>query len=118
MSIDNWLDICRFDELIVNDGVCLLVGDEQIAMYRTSESDAVHAIGNYDPVGKANVLSRGIVGDMGGELVVASPLYKQHFNLYTGQCIEDESVQVPVYPVRVIDGRVQILANSNQSLSS
>jgi len=54
------------------------------------------------------VLSRGIVGDIGGELCVASPLYKQHFSLKTGQCLEQKDVRVPVYGVRVVGGRVQI----------
>jgi len=51
--------------------------------------DAVFAIGNYDPASDANVLSRGIVGDIGGEIVVASPIYKQHFSLITGRCLEE-----------------------------
>jgi len=50
-----------------------------------------------------SVLSRGIVGDIKGELVVASPLYKQHFSLLTGKCLEDDSASVPVYEV-VLDG--------------
>jgi nitrite reductase (NADH) small subunit len=47
------------------------------------------------------VLSRGIVGDINGELVVASPVYKQHFSLLTGRCLEDASVSVVVYAARV-----------------
>jgi nitrite reductase (NADH) small subunit len=58
-------------------------------------------IDNYDPIGGANVLSRGIVGDINGELVVASPLYKQHFSLLSGRCLEDDSVQVSVYQARL-----------------
>jgi len=108
MNTENWIDICHSDELIINDGVCFLVNDEQIAIIKTNEPDDIHAIGNYDPIGKANVLSRGIVGEINGELVIASPLYKQHFSLLAGQCLEDESVQIPVYPVRIIDGMVQI----------
>ena len=51
-------------------------------------------MGNLDPFSRANVLSRGIVGDLKGELVVASPVYKQHFSLRTGQCVEDPDVRV------------------------
>ena len=58
-------------------------------------------IDNYDPIGGANVLSRGMVGDINGELVVASPLYKQHFSLLSGRCLEDDSVQVSVYQARL-----------------
>ena len=56
----------------------------------------------------ANVLSRGIVGDLKGELVVASPVYKQHFSLLTGRCLEDAAVRVPVYAARVEDGFVVV----------
>ena len=41
------------------------------------------------------------MGSLGDKGVVASPLYKQHFELETGQCIEDDSVKLTVYPVRV-----------------
>ncbi len=108
MTSENWVEICQLDDLIINDGVNSLVGDQQIAIFRTSEDDKIYAIGNYDPIGKAYVLSRGIVGDIKGEPVVASPLYKQHFSLQTGQCLEDDDVRVPAYPVKVVDGMVQI----------
>ena len=79
-----------------------LMGAEQVALfYLPSENPQVYALGNRDPIGKANVLSRGILGDVQGQLVVASPLYKQHFSLETGACLEEEGVQVEVYPVRL-----------------
>ncbi len=70
--------------------------------------DCIYAIGNYDPIGKANVLSRGVVGDIKGQIVVASPLYKQHYNLETGQCLEDATVKVPTFAVRLAGTSVQI----------
>ena len=88
-------------------GVCALVGGEQVAVFRSLE-DEVCAVGNFDPFSRANVLSRGIVGDLGGEPVVASPVYKQHFSLRTGRCLEDASVRIPVYDARVEDGWVVI----------
>lgn len=82
--------ICGKDDLIPNSGVCALLGEEQVAIfYLPEEEPAVYAISNWDPIGKAQVLSRGMVGDIGGVPVVASPLYKQHFDLTTGACIED-----------------------------
>jgi nitrite reductase (NADH) small subunit len=47
------------------------------------------------------VLSRGIVGDVQGTLVVASPIYKQHFDLASGRCVEDPAVCLPVFEARV-----------------
>lgn len=101
-----WLTVCSVDDLQENSGVCALVDGQQVAIFYLAKT--VYAINNYDPIGKANVLSRGIVGDLKGQIVVASPLYKQHFNLQTGMCLEDESVSVPVYACRIDDGKVQV----------
>ena len=92
--------VCRLTDIVPNTGVCALVGGRQVAVFRLDD-DSVYAIDNYDPISGANVLSRGIVGDLKGELVVASPVYKQHFSLATGQCLEDPEVCVPVYAVRI-----------------
>jgi assimilatory nitrate reductase catalytic subunit len=91
---------------VPNTGVCALVGGEQVALFRLD--DKVYAVGNLDPFSRANVISRGIVGDIKGELVVASPVYKQHFSLVSGRCLEDGSVQIPVYAAGVEDGFVWI----------
>jgi NAD(P)H-dependent nitrite reductase small subunit len=101
------MNICRLDEIVPDTGVAALVGAEQVAVFRIDQN--VYAIGNRDPFSEANVLARGIVGDLKGELVVASPVYKQHFSLVTGLCIEDPSVSVPVYRARVEGGEIQIL---------
>lgn len=97
-----WVAVCQLDDIVPNTGVCALVGEHQVAVFRLDD-DSVYAIDNHDPYSRANVLSRGIVGDLKGELVVASPVYKQHFSLTSGKCLEDPDVSVPVYPVR-LDG--------------
>lgn len=96
--------VCSKKDLIANSGVCVLLGDAQIAVfYLPAENPSVFGISNWDPIGKANVLSRGIVGDVGGELVVASPLYKQHFSLVNGQCLEQEEIAVRTFEL-VLEG--------------
>jgi NAD(P)H-dependent nitrite reductase small subunit len=97
--------VCPLDDIVPNAGVAALVDGEQVAVFRLDD-DSVHAVGNRDPFSGANVLSRGIVGDLKGELVVASPVYKQHFELLTGRCVEDSTVRIPVYRARVEDGYV------------
>ena len=100
----DWQRVCDSGDLIPDSGVCALVGKEQVAIfYLPHEAPPVYAIHNHDPLGGANVLSRGIVGDIDGELVVVSPLYKQHFSLTSGQCLEDEDVSVASYDIK-IDG--------------
>lgn len=102
-----WVGICRYDQLTPERGVAALVAGEQVALFRSRSGD-VYAIGNRDPYSGAHVLSRGIVGDRGGTAVVASPMYKQAFDLATGRCLDDPSVAVPVWPVRVVDGIVEV----------
>jgi nitrite reductase (NADH) small subunit len=70
------------------------------------------AIDNLDPISGASVLSRGIVGDVGGAPTVASPLYKQRFDLRTGRCLDHESATVAVHDVRDVDGTVQVRLTS------
>ena len=106
---ENALVICQHEDLIPNSGICALVNGQQVAIfYLPEEEPQVYAIGNWDPIGKANVLYRGIVGDIQTRLVVASPLYKQHFDLATGQCLENEDVTVPTYQIQLVGEQVVI----------
>jgi nitrite reductase (NADH) large subunit len=101
-----WHFVCELDDILPDAGVAALLDGKQIAIFRSG--DTVHALSNFDPHSNANVLSRGLVGDVQTEPVVASPVYKHHFSLITGRCIEDADMSVPVYPVRVSDGRVWV----------
>jgi nitrite reductase (NADH) small subunit len=101
-----WIDVCAVDEILPETGVCALVGTRQIAIVRAA--DGVYAVDNFDPFSKAYVLSRGIVGDKNGVPKLASPIYKQSFDLCTGICLDDPTVSIPVYQVRVVDGRIEV----------
>ena len=106
---EEWINVCPATDLNEGMGVCALIGGRQVAVFRLSGDGQLYAIANHDPFSAANVLSRGVVGDLKGQPVVASPIYKQHFNLQTGQCLEDESVSLDIFEVRVVDGMLQIL---------
>ena len=108
MRPKTWTTVCELSALLPNVGVRALLGDSQVAVFKLSGSDEIFAIDAFDPFSNAPVLSRGIVGDVKGRLVVASPIYKQHFDLKTGQCLEDDSVAVRTFAVRVVDGQVQV----------
>ncbi|MEM0954028.1 MAG: nitrite reductase small subunit NirD [Pseudomonadota bacterium] len=104
-----WVHVCDLPSLIPDAGVAALVGDVQIALFcASSPEQGLWAVGNYDPIGGANVISRGIIGDINDEPVVSSPLYKQHFSLNTGVCLEDATHALPVYPVRLQDDGVWV----------
>jgi NAD(P)H-dependent nitrite reductase small subunit len=107
-----WSSVCDFTELWPNIGVCARVNGRQIAIFLVGET--LYVLDNYDPASGANVLSRGIVGDVKGECVIASPLYKHHYSLVSGRCLEDPAKSVNVYPVRVLDGRVWVNAEPQQ----
>lgn len=78
-----WTAVCRADDLVPDGGICVLVRAagkaEQIAIF--SVAGELYAVSNRDPIGGAAVLSRGITGNIGEHVVVASPLYKQHYDL-------------------------------------
>ena len=106
--------ICHVDDLIKNSGICALATikgqEQQVAIFHLPETEnKIYAIGNWDPLGGANILSRGIVGNIGDEIVVASPLYKQHFSLTTGKCLEEDA-SVPVYDITLENDEVFIAA--------
>lgn len=106
-----WTSICAVDEIWPNIGVCALVDGRQIAVFRVRQLDGreqFYAIDNYDPQSEANVLSRGLIGSLGGRTVVASPVYKQHYDLVTGECLEDAATPVRAYAVRVEEGAVWV----------
>ena len=109
----NWIRICSLQELPIDAGVAALLHadtakETQIALFRIGDKDTVYVLSNFDPFSEANVLARGIICSIGDELAVASPVLKEHFNLVTGQCFEDESVYLATFPVKVVDGTVLV----------
>jgi nitrite reductase (NADH) small subunit len=105
-----WTTICPLDRLTPDRGVGALVEGRAVAVFRLSNGD-LHVVDDVDPCSGASVLSRGIVGDAGGNPTVASPLYKQRFDLTTGHCL-DADVTIAVHDVRCEpgDGTGMVLA--------
>lgn len=102
-----WLAVCRLDDLVPERGAAALVAGEQVALFRLLDG-TVHAIGNRDPFSGAHVMARGIVGTRAGAPMVAGPLYKQHFDLRSGRCLEEPGTRVPVRAVQVVAGTVLV----------
>ncbi|MYM69884.1 nitrite reductase small subunit NirD [Pseudoduganella sp. FT55W] len=109
IQTDNWIAVCNLDDIVPNTGVCALLNNEQVAVFHVDDgSPRVFAIDNYDPNSEASVLSRGLVGSLGERIVVASPIYKQHFDLQTGECLEAPENSVGTYPTRIDGGKVWV----------
>lgn len=102
-----WIPICSWSRLERERGVVALVQGHQVAVFRTHD-DRLYAIDNLDPKSGANVLSRGIVGTRGDVPTVASPIYKQVYDLTSGQCLDDSALYVRTYRVRCNDGLVEV----------
>jgi len=102
-----WTDVCAVDDILPGTGVCALVASRHVAVFRLG-ADRFFAIDNVDPKSGASVLARGLLGSLGERIVVASPLYKNHFDLRTGECLEAPEQSVRAHGVRVEGGRVRV----------
>jgi nitrite reductase (NADH) large subunit len=94
-----WQALCRLDALALDTGIAARAHGDQVAVFLTAAGP--FAVDHVDPFCGAAVLARGIVGELQGHPVVASPMYKQHFRLDTGECLEDPAVRVRCWPLRV-----------------
>jgi len=107
--------VCAANDILPNTGVCALVTGRHVAVFRvgggaggSKGEDSFFAIDNIDPKNGASVLSRGLIGNLGDQVVVASPLYKHHFVLATGECTENPEWSVQAHPVEVREGQVWV----------
>ena len=118
-----WSGVCTRRQLIPERGVAVLVGDVQVALFRItgtaedgSPTDFVYAVGHKDPACEANVMARGIVGSVmtpeGQRDTVASPMYKDVYDLATGECLTRPELRLPVYRTWVAGGVVYVEAES------
>jgi len=97
----SWVRVCAVSDLEVERGRAALIDDTQIALFLLP-GGAIHAVSNLDPYSDAHVMSRGIVGtrrfvETGQDVesgqdtpTVASPMYKQVFDLRTGACLDTQ----------------------------
>ncbi|WP_413699164.1 nitrite reductase small subunit NirD [Psychromonas sp. KJ10-10] len=105
---NDWTDICSVTDLTPNAGTCALFNEQQVAIFLCKQSNNVYAIANYDPFGQANVLSRGLIGSTKDIVYVASPLYKQRFDLLTGECLDSPEHKIKTFAVRIENDGVQL----------
>ena len=110
-----WVRVCELADLEIERGRAALLGGTQIALFLLRGPDGtggrVHAVSNLDPYSRAHVISRGIVGTRQDIPTVASPMYKQVFDLRTGACLDTqgkEPMSLHVWPVSVDGGHVLV----------
>ena len=110
-----WVEVCKLADIMPNTGVGAIIHQQQIALFRVGNEKRVYALSNQDPFSQAFVMSRGIVGDLQGERVVASPIYKQHFSLATGRCLEDKEQKLLVFPSKIENGCVFVCPRAQKT---
>ncbi len=118
-----WRAVCTRQDLVDNSGVVALLDGQQIALFYvpghgtasdkdgkpgTPTADALYAVDNRDPKSGANVIGRGLIGHLNGDLIVASPLYKQHFRLKDGSCVQYPEQQLRTWQARLNGDTVEI----------
>lgn len=106
-----WTTVCEFSRLVPERGSVALVDGVQVALVRTHDGQ-VHAVQQLDPYSGAHVISRGIVGSRSAIPTITSPMYKQVFDLRTGECLEsagERPIALLTWAARVVDGAVLLL---------
>ncbi|MFI6846725.1 nitrite reductase small subunit NirD [Kitasatospora sp. NBC_00085] len=105
-----WQPVCTLDDLQPGRGVAVLLDGAQVAVFR-DRTGALHAVDNRDPFSGAHVLSRGLLGSRGDRPTLASPMYKQVFDLTDGRCLDEDTAPdgspavLRLWPVRSSDPR-------------
>ena len=101
-----WSDICALEAIPPQAGIGARLGTQRIALFRFD--DRVYALDDREPESDASVMSRGLLGDVAGEAIVISPLYKQRFRLRDGMALDRDDLQLRCWPVRIVGGRVLV----------
>ncbi|MEM8705261.1 MAG: nitrite reductase (NAD(P)H) small subunit [Actinomycetota bacterium] len=109
---DEWVPVCPANRIRAERGVAALVHGVPVAIFRlpTTGADLWCCVDHIDPVTGVPVMARGLVGSTGehDRPTVASPLYKQRYDLVTGEGIDDPTRSIGVHACEVRDGKVVV----------
>lgn len=106
LPAEQWTRLCQLDEIPPMAGIGARLGSVRIALFRFGEQ--LYALDDIEPGTHASVISRGLLGDAGGEAIVISPLYKQRFRLRDGQSLDRLDLQLRCWPVKLENGAVLV----------
>ena len=107
-----WIKVAKSDDFVANSGGCVKHGEMQIAVFNF-ERETWYAVQNLCPHDRQMVLSRGLIGDKGGEPKVACPLHKNQFSLKTGQHLNGSDYQLMTFPVKEEAGYIYLELEAN-----
>ncbi|ORX45270.1 hypothetical protein DM01DRAFT_1328556 [Hesseltinella vesiculosa] len=114
----SWLAVGTVDQFPVESGKTVLIGDVQIAVFRTQGK--WYATQNMCPHKRALVLSSGLLGtDVGQSPYVSCPMHKKNFDLASGHVLSDqESYQLSTFEVKVEHNLVHLLVPPMEVLNN
>ena len=106
-----WINVCNEASMPKGTGIAAWVAGRAVAIFNLGD-DGLFALDNVDPASGVSVLARGLICEIAGELCVASPLYKQHYRLDTGHCVENHDLLAKPFEIKIEQGNVFVLAQS------
>jgi NAD(P)H-dependent nitrite reductase small subunit len=98
---NNFIEICRTDELEENRGKRFILENTEVALFKVR--DEIFAVSNICPHQHSKIIYDGIIED---EYVVC-PAHGWMFNLKTGKQ-PTGAAGLQVYPVKILNGKVFI----------
>lgn len=111
-TIPNWYDLCQLTDVPVRGSRRAVIEEKTIGLFRTTDN-TIYAIDDECPH-KHGPLSQGIVHDN----CVTCPLHNWVIDLRSGEAVGADSGSVKSYPVKIVDGRIQLLMNSDDVVVS
>ena len=106
---NEWVHVGSLADIPANAGMAARLGQQQIALFHLpGDEPQIFALENHEPGSDANVLARGLLGDVAGEPIVISPLYKKRFRLCDGVSPDDADLRVRVWPVQIKEGQIWV----------
>lgn len=58
--MSQWIAVCQLDDITVGTGVCALVEQDQVAIFRPYQDERLYALSNIDPFAQAKCFITGI----------------------------------------------------------
>ena len=104
--METWIDAVAAEDMIDRKAIRVAVSDQPVLICR--DGDDVFAIGN-QCTHQGAALDRGVVRIAGSVRTVTCPAHGSMFDLETGKVMRPPATKpVPVYDVKVEDGRVYV----------
>lgn len=108
-SQKSWIEVGSTTDFLPNIGTPILYGDTQLAVFNNAKRGEWYCTQNMCPHKQAFVLSQGIIGATEDNTPkVACPLHKKTFDLKTGEGINDESLNILTFPVKLEGTKVMV----------